>query len=168
MIYGNRRKYQSLVDFPGHHIFPNSREDTEYNEICSKEIDVTARRFVIKYLTITVAAFLAVAGPTYDYTTNGIKTSTTELRIPFTEPGSNAEFIINVILQFNIYLHGATVYIGLEIMVSIFENVMMLTPQLVRFELKKLSIKQENKELSDQQVSACFKNILKQVLDFQM
>lgn len=167
MISKNRYKYQSLLDFAGHHIYVDNRDDVEYHKICSKQIDISVKRFAVKYLIMIVSAFAAISGSTYVYNTSKIKTSMTDLRIPFTKEDSNAEFILNLIFQFNIFLHGSTVYIGLEVLVTIFENVMTVSPELLRFELQKLSVKQEKKKLSDQQMFIYFKNITKQALDIQ-
>lgn len=167
MISDNRNKYQSLVDFAGHYIYPDNFEDPEYNEICSKQIDITIKRFAIKFLTIAFGGCAAVSGPVYVYITDGIKTSITDLRIPFTEEGSNAEFVVNLIYQFNIFSHGILLYTGLEVMISIFENVIILSPQLIKHELKKLNAKQNSKEFTDQQVHDCFKNIVKRTIDVQ-
>lgn len=162
----NRYKYQSLVDFAGRYIYPdNKHEDVEYSEICSKQIDISMRRFVVKLLLIALASPLAVCGPIYAYIIDGTLTSTTDLRIPFTEADSNAEFTINMFFQFNMYLHGGTMYLGVEVLVSIIENLMALQPCLVQFELGKLIEKQKSKKLSEHQICIHFKNIAKQVLD---
>lgn len=129
MISENRYRYQSLVDFAGFYIYSDKNaEDVEYNEICSKQIDVSVKTFLIKLLLMSLGGFAAISGPAHVYITNGIKTTTTDLRIPFTEAGSNVEFIANLIFQFNICIHGWFVYVGIEVLVSVIENLITLTP----------------------------------------
>lgn len=95
MISDNRYKYQSLIDFAGRYIYSDNQENVEYNEICSKQIDKTIRRFFIKMGIMGISASFSVIGPIHAYLAHGIKTSTTDLRIPFTEDGSNAEFFVS-------------------------------------------------------------------------
>lgn len=169
IVSENRYKYQSLVNFAGRYIYPDTKhEDVEYSEICSKQIDISMRRFVIKTLLLLAAGYAAVSGPVYAYIVDGTLTSTTDLRIPFTETGSNVEFMINMFFQFNIYIHGGSMYIGVEVLVSIIEDIAALQPNLVQFELNNLIEEQKLKKLSEHHVCVHFKNIVKQVLDTEM
>ena len=163
----NRYKYQSLVDFSGFRIYPNNRDDLEYNEICSKVIGISVKRFMIKFLMIFVSGVAAISGPIYVYITTGIKTSTTELRIPFTDENSNDEFISNIFLQLVVFFIGTCGYLGMEVLMTIFENVVTISPKIVEFELEKLHIKQKSMESTEQQVHVHFKNIVKQCIDTQ-
>lgn len=50
----------------------------------------------------------AIIGPTYAYFKRGIRTTWTSERIPFTAPNSDAEFMVNVLLQTIIFMHAVT------------------------------------------------------------
>lgn len=102
-----------------------------YNRICSRQMDLTMKRFSIKIGTIFMTYSLAIIGPIRAYLVYGIKTTTIEAHIPFCEPYSNAEFMANLLLQSVIATHGLLFIFGLENFLSIFENVVRIAPKLI-------------------------------------
>lgn len=106
-----------------------------------------------------------VAATIYAYFVYGIKSTTVEVKIPFTDEKSNIEFIINMILQFTIFIHGFFIYLGIETIMDIFQNVAQFSPILIKSRLKQLEEMNEKGELSEAQVYHMFKDIVKQALD---
>lgn len=160
MVTQSRFKLQSLFDFGGRYIYCDSRVKTEYNRICSKQMDITMRRFLIKMMAILISYFFAMVGPLQAYFVHGIKTTTLEARIPFCQQKSDAEFMGNVVIQTAIAGHGLLVYIGLEIFLSLFENVVSIVPQLIESELITTVQLYEDKSISDVELYWRIKNIV--------
>lgn len=122
-LFGNRFKMDILGRFGGIYVYhDNDFEDAEYNRICSKQMDLTMKSFLIKMAMMILSAVAVCFGPTRVYILYGIKTTTWEVRIPFTEPKSDAEFLGNILLHFNLILHGIFGYIGIEVWMSLVEN----------------------------------------------
>lgn len=155
----------SLLNFGGKYIYLTNDEDPEYNEICSKHIDATVRRFFIKMLTILASFWLAMIGPIHAYISQGIKTTTTNVRIPFTDVNSDAEFIGNIILQSVIGFHGVFGYIMIEVAMSMFDDVITITPKLIKFKLKRLDEAVKMRQ-NDLQICLLVKDIIKQSMDY--
>lgn len=131
MVTKVRFELKKLVDFGGRFIYSNTRENTIYNRICAEHMDYTMKRFLIKMGTIFMSFSLAIIGPIRAYLIYGAKTTTIEARIPFCEPDSGAEFMFNFLLQIVIAAHGILAFCGLEIILSLFENVVTVAPKLI-------------------------------------
>lgn len=140
---------QALMDFGGRFIYRDNREDNAYNRVCSKQMDTTMRSFIIKMITIYVSLSFGLFGPVYAYFTRGIKTTTTEMRIPLCEPKSNAEFMGNFVLQSMIAGSGILVYFGMETFLSLFEDVVAIAPKLVKTKLDDAIQLYEKESISD-------------------
>lgn len=161
MVSNARFKLQRLIDFGGQYIYRDSHENTEYNRICSKQMDITMRSFIIKMMTIFMSYLLAVVGPLHAYFVHDIKTTTLEARIPFCEPKSNTEFMVNFFIQTAIAGHGIFIYVGLEIFLSLFENVVSIAPQLIKTELVNTIQLYEDKSISEMELHWSIKRIVK-------
>lgn len=110
-----RFEFQAVFDFPGRYIYHDNHDKTEHNRICSLEMDATMRRFMFKMVTMVSSVLISLIWPTYAYFAHDIRSTWTSLRIPFTAPNSDAEFLVNVILQTVILGHGAMAYYTLEV-----------------------------------------------------
>lgn len=77
-----------------------------------------------------------VSRPAYVFIDQGIKTTTTEVKFPFIDEKSDTEFIVNLILQWTILIHGFFVYVGIEIMMLLIENVAIVVPKLTEHEFR--------------------------------
>lgn len=157
--------FHSLVDFGGRCILPIKNEDDEYTKICSKQIDETVRSLIIKMIMMTLAMLSFNVGPIYSYFANGTKTTMTNVKVPYTERYSNSEFMANVLLSGIIGIHGYIGYIGLEMSMALFSDVVTITPKLVEYQLNGLIVRNEKKTISQQDLSYSFKNIVKQSID---
>lgn len=160
MLSKTRFKLKGLIFFGGRFIYHDSHDNTKYNRICSEQMDITMRRFAIKMGTIFVSFLFALIGPLHAYFVRGIKTTTTEIHIQFCEPNSNAEFMGNILFQSVIAVYGLLMYVGIEIMFSIFENVVTIAPRLVEKDLAETIQLYEEKSLSEAELNWEIKGIV--------
>lgn len=78
-----RYKLQPLIDFGGRYIYRNDHEKNEYNRICSDQMDITMRDFIIKFATIIFSFVVATTSPMILYFMNGIRSTTSvEVHLP--------------------------------------------------------------------------------------
>lgn len=103
------------VEYSGRYIYPDKHHDKKYIKICSKHIDTSIRNFIVRIVVMVVCFSLAELGPFYKFCFEGVKTSVTEVRIPFTGENSNAEFYGNLLAQLIIGAHGFPGYVMIEI-----------------------------------------------------
>lgn len=158
--------FHSLVDFGGRCIHPiKTSNDIEYSKICSKQMDETVRSLIIKMIMMTLAMLSFNVGPIYSYFVNGTKTTMTNVKVPFTEKYSNSEFMANGLLSGVIGIHGFIGYIGLEVSMALFSDVITISPKLVEYQLNGLIVRNAEKTISQQDLSYSFRNIVKQPID---
>lgn len=157
--------FHSLVDFGGRYIHPNVNKDKEYTEICSKHIDATVRSFWIKMALMLLALQGSMVGPCYAYIMHGTKTTMTNVQIPFIEQNSNAEFMGNLILSSIIGIHGFSGYIGLEVAMALFSDVVTIIPKLIKLEFERVDERIEKGRISVLHLNSIFSNIVKQATD---
>lgn len=132
----DRGTFHNLIDFSGRYIYQNDRESTAYNRICSKETDAIIRNFLARIILLSMGGTSGVSRPAYVFIDRGIKTTTTEVKFPFIDEKSDTEFILNLILQWTILIHGFFVYVGIEIMMLLIENVAIVVPKLTEHEFR--------------------------------
>lgn len=160
-----RFKIQAVVDFAGRYIYRDNHEKTGYNRICSSSMDKTMRSFWTKMATICVSLVICLIGPTYAYFAHGIRTTWTSDRIPFTAPNSDAEFIVNVLLQTIVFGHGFVGYFGLEVVMTVMENVVTVTPRLLTNELVHTIRQYKDKMISESELRCKMNNFVKSTCD---
>lgn len=161
-----RNEYHILVEHPGLYVYFDSRENTAYNRICSMNMDKAVRNFIIKMLCICVGGFGAGFSALYASFILDNKTSTTELKIPFVDD-ENVEVLSNYFLQSMFVLMAFFVYYGIEMAMTIFESYVSVAPELIHNEFCQLIEMYEQKQLTESQLRAAFKNALIMVLDYQ-
>lgn len=157
--------FHSLVDFGGRCIHPVKNVDDKYTSICSMQIDETVRMLITKMFMMTMAMLSFNVGPIYSYFAHGTKTTMTNVKVPFTERYSNAEFMANVVLSAVIGIHGYIGYIGLEVSMALFSDVVTISPKLVEYDLNGLIEGNKTKTISQVDLKYSFKNIIKQSSD---
>lgn len=157
--------FRCLVDFGGRYIHPNEDKDSEYTEICSKHIDETVRSFFIKMALMLLALHGSMVGPIYAYIVHGTKTTMTNVLIPYVEHETNEEFAYNVILASIIGIHGFIGYIGLEVAMALFSDVVTIVPKLIELNFQRLDDQIEKQTLSSWSLRHTINNIIKQALD---
>lgn len=163
----NRFIAHSLVEFGGNFIYSRTdvAKDPEYEDICSKHLDKTVRKFFMKMLTILTSFALLLIWPTHKYVSEGIRTTTTEVRIPFIEEDSDYEFMINIILMSVVGFHGMLGYIVVEVAIELFGDINTIAPKLIKYKLKKLDDAVESKRYNELQISLTIVDICKQAED---
>lgn len=137
----------------------------EYNRICSTGMDNTMRRYLIKMVSMVMSMIMSLIGPAYAYFAHGIRTTWTSNRIPFTEPNSDAEFIVNIFLQTIILGHGCVGYFALEMMMTLVENVVTVTPRLCTNDLAQTIGLYKNKQISELELRCKMNHFMKSTCD---
>lgn len=160
-----RFQLQAVFDFPGRYIYHDNHDKTEYNRICSLEMDETMRRFLFKMFTMIASVLISLIWPTYAYIAHGIRTTSTSLRIPFTAPNSDAEFIVNVILQTVILGHGAVAYYTIEVTTTVVENAVTVLPRLSTNDLAHTIRQYKDQTISGWEFRCKMNNFLKSACD---
>lgn len=99
---------QRFLAFPGKHIYPDGEddEDPEYYEICAQHIRASTKDFIVKMAMIFSSVVTALIWPTYLFLSQGIKTTATQVKFPFIDENSDAEFIGNFLFQTIVIGHG--------------------------------------------------------------
>lgn len=108
-----------MVKFGGQYIYHNHHDDIEYQRICSKNMDKSIKKFLTKMTMMFIGYTVGLMGPIYAFTFYGIRTTTFEFAVPFTEEKSWTEFGVNNLIQFLTATHGGLFYIGMEIVMEI-------------------------------------------------
>lgn len=160
-ITRNRFMMVSLSAFGGQNIYQDKDfEDAEYNQVCSEQMDKAMNRFISKMSVLYLSLITCMVWPIYAYITDGIKTTTTDLRIPFTELGSNTELIVNLIIQFIIGIHSGITMVSMESFLSLVENVVLTSPQIFKVEMNRLCKQYKSKSISEFQMRTWFRNLV--------
>lgn len=165
LTFKKRIELQALIDFGGRYIYHDSHEKTNYNRICSKQMDRTMKQFILKMATIVLSFVIATLAPMFAYFLYGTRSTTLETHIPCVEAKSDTEYYICLFLQNIFAMHGFPSYIGLECFLSILQNVVTATPQLIRNELKHTIQLYKEKAISELELRIRLGNIVKQSND---
>lgn len=165
VVFNKRFKLQSLVDFGGRHIYHDSHEKTEINRICSDHMDSTMKSYLVKITIIAFSYAVSTIGPMSAFILHGIYTTALELRIPFTEPKGNAEFAVNFFIQSLLAIHGFISYAGIELVLSLLENAVTITPRLIVNDLVQTIQSYEKSLISKGQLHLQIGNIVNQSID---
>ncbi|XP_055312480.1 uncharacterized protein LOC129574453 [Sitodiplosis mosellana] len=116
---------------------------------------------------LNIGSSCGMGGPVYVYFTQGIRTTTIEVKIPFAEEDPSIEYAMNMLLQFVVYFHGFIIYGSMEMAMALFGNVINISPRLIKNRLKELFESRERKEVSELQLRVAFQDITKQLLDYE-
>lgn len=153
------------MDFGGRYIYHNSFEKTKHNQSCSNLLDISLRNFLIKMGSLFVSFTFAIVGPAHAFFVHGLKTTTTQVHIPFLEPKSDAEFVGNFMIQSLQSGHGIFLYIGIEVFLSLFENVVAILPILINDHLVDTIELHQKNALTDAQLYWHVKRIVEESQD---
>lgn len=88
------------------------------------------------------------------------------MKFPFVEEKTNAEFHLNLMLQFIILFHTTFICFGIEVTMNLFENFTAVSPKLIHLKFTESIDLYERKETSELQLRFAFKNALVQCLDY--
>lgn len=168
-INENRYTIYEFMCFGGRYIYKNidddDNEDDEYHEICSKQIDETFKNFFCKMGILIGSLVVALIWPTHELILHGIKTTALQVKLPFVEEKSNAEFMGNLLFQFIFLGHGFLGYIGLEVGIDAATDVIQITHKILEYRLRKMNDQCKEKSLNDSQLFSVFRNVVQQIRD---
>lgn len=102
----------SLANFAGHYIYFDHNDDPKYTRICSRHMDASMKRYLVKMAMMALGYNIALSGEVFACLFTGVWTTTIEAKIPFTEEKSNEEFLVNLILQSIVTVHGGLSYVA--------------------------------------------------------
>lgn len=157
-----------FIAFGGRHIYPDKDddEDEEYHEICSQQIDGTMKHFICKISIILSSMTVALIWPTYQVFSHGIRTTALQVKLPFIEEKSNAEFLGDFILQCIILGHGLLGYVGLEVGIETPTDFILISQKLLEYRLKKMDDQQEIEPLTHSQLFSVLRNVVQRIHDY--
>lgn len=90
----------------GEYVYNDSHEKSEYNRMCSENIDRSLRKSLITLMLIVLSYAGMCVGPAYALIVYGERTTLMSLKIPFVEAFSTLEFIINIAIQSYAFITG--------------------------------------------------------------
>lgn len=155
MTFGGRYIYKHKDD--------DDVEDDEYHEICDQSIDETLKTFFFKMGILVGSLVVALIWPTYQFFSHGIKSTAMQLKLPYIEERSNAEFIGNLLFQFIIVGHGFLGYIGLEVGIDASTDLIQITHKISEYRLRKMNNGYKEQSLNVLQLSSVFGNVVRQI-----
>lgn len=144
---------------------PHQHEDENYIDICSNEMDNSIKKFISRFVIMFSIFAIAITKIYYVTIFMGIKTTTTEVKIPFIEEKSNDDFLANIILQTILSSYGLFGFIAMEVGMELNALVVAISSKLIKFEFNKLDEWIERAKLSPMQLCTSLRNIVQQVMD---
>lgn len=154
-----------MVDFGGRYIYRNHHDDIEYQQICSRHMDKSMKHFLTKMLMMTIGFTAAVMGPTYAFIFNGIRTTTFDAAVPYAEEKSLVEFSVNSMIQLLNATYGALIYLGMEVAMELFSNIITISPRLIEHKLRKIISDYAENQITPSQLHFAFMDFVKQLSD---
>lgn len=152
--------------FPGRNIYPDNieEENEELYKICSNQMDITIKSSLRKTAILITFCTAITIWSTYQTMTDEVKITVMQLKLPYVEENSYAEFIGNVLLELNVLGHGFLGYLASEVGVDIVNDFVAIAPKILKYQLKKM-IQQHEKNSSADTVSA-LGNIVQHLRDY--
>lgn len=130
---------RASCSYGGDYIFNNNHEKTEYNKICSQSMDKAMKRFCTNLSLVLLSFVVSLCGPLYAYINDGTRSTLFGCRVPFTEKGSNSEFMVLVILQGIAGYVGLTANTGLETAYCLHVSSVWTSTKLIKSNINNLS-----------------------------
>lgn len=123
-----------------------------YDKICSQNVDVTMKRFIIVVAIACLSYVAALIGPIHAFIAYNTRSTLLNLRLPFIEKDSHLEFALNLLLQTWCGLIGVCAIIGTEVVYNFYIETVRFTTKLIRMDIDKLSRDLEARVLTKAQV----------------
>lgn len=161
----------NFLALPGRTVYPNIVDkdvDKEYIEICSKQIDESIKSFIHKMVMTIIFTVSTAAWPMYQGFKHRVKVDLIGLKIPFTEENSNEEFFGNMFVVGNVVGHGFFGYMANEIGLSIADDYIAITPQIVKYKFEKFfnNFKKKRSNRTNVEVLKALKAIVQYIRRF--
>lgn len=147
-----RFKVTKVLYYNKNYIFNDDHNESDYNRICSQNMDRTMKRFFIVTSIVILSFAIALVGPIYAYIKYGTRSTLLNLRFPFAEKNSDLEFILNLILQIWGGTAGICADIGIEVGYNLYINTIRLTVELIQSDIDVLSSDLEARILTKTQI----------------
>lgn len=159
-----------FLALPGRTVYPNIVDkdvDKHYIEICSKQIDESIKSFIHKMIMTIAFTVGAAALPTYQAFKQHTKVETIGLKVPFTEENSDGEFFFNLFVAGNVLGHGFFGYLANEIGLSIADDYVAISPQILEYNFHKFFIEyKKRKRFTDAKLFDALRNIVHDIRVF--
>lgn len=123
------------------------------------------KNFIFKMSIILSSAVTGFIWPTYQFVSHGIKTTAIEVKFPFIDENSDAEFIGNLLLQSIIVAHGLAGYVGLGVGMDICTDFISISQKLLKYRL--LVLDDQHEKMSSIDVHKLFENVIEQVRAYE-
>lgn len=160
-----RFKINSLAIFSGKFIYLDSKESSEYNRICERNVMKLVKNIVAVSFTVIFSHLLILVGPIYAYIFNGVRITPMATHLPYFEKDSDTEFMVNLALQCVVALYSITGNVTVEIITCLINDTVSSVPELIRLNLDEMT-DEVQKKYSQLSVSIRLRNVLIQVQDF--
>lgn len=141
-----------MVNYGKKYIHNDNSDENDYNEICSRNMDATLKRFIIIVSIVCLSFVIALIGPLYAYTIHGTRKTLLSVRLPFVEKDSDLEYMLNIILQTWSGIAGFCGNVGIECGYNIIISSIKVTTQLIEMDIKSLSNNLEAETLTKTQI----------------
>lgn len=102
---------QSLLDFGARYIYHNYSDDHEHQQICSKHMDASMKKYIIKMALMLLGYFTAIFGPIYTIILGEKLVTTIEIKVPFASEKSTTDIVANQVIQLVYATVGGSFYI---------------------------------------------------------
>lgn len=102
--------------------------------------------------------------PTYQSLSQENKITALELRFPYVEKNSYAEFFGNIFIECNIFGHGFLGVFSIEVGMDIISDFVTLSPKLLKYHLQKLFCEDGKKPSAE--VNAELRNVIQHLNEF--
>lgn len=137
----NDRPAKDLSLAAGTHIYNDTHDTTDFNRLCSFNIQRSLKKFGFTLTLLFTSYAVMFFGPYYRLVEHGERTTTSSLKIPFVEPFSDLEFLINMPIQLLMFLMGCPGNIGVEGFFAILMDSTAASTEYIQWECMKLSEK---------------------------
>lgn len=128
-------------------------------------MNATVKNFAFRMIITSLGVFAMNAELWYAFFVKHIVATSLDVRVPFTQERSNAEFLGNIMIHVSYLIYGSLGFVGMEIGLELFVGVVSVTPQLIAYEFRKLADQIEANKFTNLQTRVTFRNIVMQIMD---
>lgn len=128
-------------------------------------MDKSMRSFISRFMIMFCTFAVGICRLIYTNVFLGIKTTTTEFKMPFTEEKSDIEFTLNFLIQTVLIAYGLFGYIGMESAMEVAVVCVNTASQAIKYEFQKLDANIALRRFNDVQERLTFRNIVQQIMD---
>lgn len=142
------------------YIYKDTHSLDDYNRLCSLNIQQSLKKIVYTLSLLAMASLAMFIGPFYAYVKYGQLTTITSLKIPFIEPFSRLEFLVNNGFQLIICVVGLPGNIGVEGLFALLMDSTAALTECIQWKCSKFSKKLGAGQFTSKQKKEQFIKIL--------